>query len=692
MATPAERIEELREQLREANRRYFVEMSPTISDREFDELLKELEALEEAHPELITADSPTQRVGSDLTSSFETVAHALPMMSIDNTYDRAELRTWYDRVLKGLGVERVSLIMEPKIDGVALSLRYENGSLVRAMTRGDGRSGDDITRNVRTIRAIPLRLAHPGEPARPRARSGDSGTAARTGAGDGPARTSVFPTVIEVRGEVYMPADVFDAVNAGRDEEDQLANPRNATAGTLKQKDPGKVISGLRFSAHGLGVVDPNPHDTESAFLDAMRDAGVPIADAETTDDFDAAWNYIERFDQTRHTLPYAVDGVVIKVDRFDLRDELGQTSKFPRWAIAYKYAAEQAETVLLKVEWKVGKTGRVTPRATMEPVLLAGTTVRHATLHNADEIERKGIHLGDTVVIQKAGEIIPQVLRVIEEKRKKRAAPIVPPSDCPSCDRPLVREEGEVDIRCINPECPAQLRERLIWFVGRDQMDIEGLGEKAVVQLYDAGLLRSFGDIYTLHEKRDALLELDRMGEKKVDNLLAGIEDSKGRRLTRVLAGLGIRHVGASGSRILGQHFGDIDALIDADVETLSAIDDVGPITAESIHTFLHHAAGQRVIDELRDAGVDLTEEKRVVAEDSVFSGKTVVITGSFDGFDRKELTARLVSLGAKVSGSVSKKTDLVIAGEKAGSKLVKAGELGIEVWDEARLAEALG
>lgn len=665
MSKPAEQINVLRERLREANRRYYVEASPTISDREYDELLKELEALEEAHPDLVTADSPTQRVGSDLTSSFETVTHALPMMSIDNTYDRDELRAWYDRMLKGLGLGEggsVSLVMEPKIDGVALSLRYEGGALVRALTRGDGRSGDDITLNVRTIRAIPLKL---------------HGQA--TG-------------VVEVRGEVYMPADVFEKVNAGRDEEEQLANPRNATAGTLKQKDPRGVIRGLRFSAHGRGVVEPDPYEAESAFLGAMRGAGVPIADVETTDDFDAVWAYIERFDRARHTLPYAVDGVVIKVDRFDLRDELGQTSKFPRWAIAYKYAAEQAETVLLDVEWKVGKTGRVTPRATMEPVLLAGTTVRHATLHNADEIERKGIHLGDTVVIQKAGEIIPQVLRVTEEKRKKRAAPIVPPNDCPSCGRPLVREEEEVDIRCINPECPAQLRERLIWFVGRDQMDIEGLGEKAVVQLYDAGLLRSFGDIYALHEKRDALLELERMGEKKVDNLLAGIENSKGRRLTRVLAGLGIRHVGGRAAAILAQHFGDVDALTDADVETLSAIDEIGPITAESIHTFLHHAAGQRVIDELRDAGVDLTEEKRVVADDSVFGGKTVVITGSFDGFDRKELTARLESLGAKVSGSVSKKTDLVIAGEKAGSKLTKAGELGVEVWDEARLVEALG
>ncbi len=663
MPKPADRIEELREQLREHNRRYYVEASPTISDRAFDDLLKELEALETEHPELITADSPTQRVGSDISSDFETVAHSVPMMSIDNTYDREALRAWYDRVLKGLGAETVGLVMEPKIDGVALSLRYEAGSLVRAVTRGDGGKGDDITRNVRTIRAIPLKLA--GED---------------------------LPAVVEVRGEVYMPAEVFDAVNADRDEEDRLANPRNATAGTLKQKDPRGVIRGLRFSAHGRGVVEPDPFDTESGFLEAMRAAGVPIADVEATDDFEKVWGYIERFDEARHGLSYAVDGVVIKVDRLELRDELGQTSKFPRWAIAYKYAAEQAETVLLEVVWKVGKTGRVTPRATMEPVLLAGTTVRHATLHNADEIERKDIHLGDTVVIQKAGEIIPQVLRVIEGKRKSGAAPITPPTACPSCTQPLVREEGEVDIRCINPECPAQLRERLIWFVGRDQMDIEGLGEKAVEQLYDAGLLRSFGDIYTLHEKREALLELERMGEKKVDNLLAGIEDSKSRRLTRVLAGLGIRHVGGRAAAVLAQHFGEIDALVEADADTLADIHEIGPITAESIHTFVHHEAGQRVIAELRDAGVDLTEDKRVVAEDSPFSGKTVVITGSFEAFDRKELTARLEGLGAKVSGSVSKKTDLVIAGEKAGSKLTKAQELGVDVWDEAKLAAALG
>lgn len=683
MPSDRERIEHLRDELRRHNRLYYVDAQPEVSDRQYDQLLKELESLEAEHPDLVTLDSPTQRVGGEPIDGFETIAHAVPMLSIDNTYNREELQGWYDRAAKGLDTEAdLALVAEPKVDGVALSLRYENGQLVLAMTRGDGQSGDDITHNVRTIRAIPLTLHR------------EAG-AERSEAPDLPPD---LPEVLEVRGEVFMPDDTFAAINQQRaaDDLELFANPRNSTAGTLKQKDPAKVAQGLRFYAHGRGQIEPMGFDSHHAFLQALRGWGLPTnPHTQAVAGFDAAWDYIQGFEAKRAELGYATDGVVLKVDGIADQDALGVRSKSPRWCIAYKYAAEQAATTLKEVEWKVGKTGRVTPRAVMEPVLLAGTTVQHASLHNADEIERLGLHEGDTVVIEKAGEIIPHVIRVDESKRPEGARPITPPTHCPSCGSLLVREEGEVDWRCLNPECPAQLRERLIWFVGRDQMDIEGLGEKLVVQLVDAGLVTSFGDIYTLEAKAEQVLALERMAQKKLDNLLAGVEASKSRRLARVLAGLGVRHIGSTASKALARHFGDIDALRSADADTLAEIDDIGPITAESIHTFLSSDAGQHVINELRDAGVDLTEDKVApppVDGDSPFAGKTVVITGTLEAYERKPLSEKLEALGAKVSGSVSKKTDLLIAGEKAGSKLTKARDLGVEVWDEARLLEALG
>jgi len=762
---PEREAARLREQIHRHNRLYYVDASPEISDRAYDELLKQLEALEAEHPELITPDSPTQRVGSDLNEGFQTVEHAVPMLSVDNTYSREELRAWYDRAVKRLakqakaeddaallppslwaglgeaalpaddadpeeasdpaplppggagggraagnversgsalspgpsrgegdqhgGDARLTLTLEPKIDGVAMSLRYEDGQLTRAVTRGDGQRGDDVTRNARTIRAIPLSLDHTdAEP----------------------------PRVLEVRGEVYMPQDVFERINAARADagEERFANPRNLTAGSLKQKDPRNVAEGLRFAAHGRGVIDDgdggDPFATHSGLLAALRTFGIPTGqDTVTVEGFDDAWAYIEAFEARRAGLGYATDGVVVKVDRYDQQAALGARSKSPRWCIAYKYAAEQATTRLLEVRWQVGKNGKLTPRAVMEPVFLAGTTVQHATIHNFGHVTRLGLHVGDTVVIEKAGEIIPQIIKAVPEHRPADAEPVTAPPRCPACDTPVEIETAEgpqedatpVDPHeetarfCPNPECPAQLRERLKWFAARGQMDIDGLGEKSVEQLADAGLLDSFADIYALHHKRDALLELDRMGEQKVQNLLDGIEASKGRGLARVLAGLGIRHLGTTGSRLVAAHFGDIDALLAAGTDEIEAIDGVGEVIAASLHAFLHADAGRAVIDSLRGAGLDLTEPRPAGTDapaDSPFAGKKVVITGTLASYERAALKDRLEALGAAVSGSVSSKTDLLVAGEKAGSKLTKAQELGIDIWDEAKLLQALG
>jgi DNA ligase (NAD+) len=689
MAKPADarRIEELRREIQRHNYLYYVEAKPQIPDRQFDQLLKELEELEAKHPDLVTPDSPTQRVGGEPIEGFKTVAHARPMYSIDNTYDQAELTAWHDRVVKKLGQGGgglfgdggVAYTVEPKIDGVAVSLRYEDGQLAQALTRGDGRRGDDITQNARTIRAVPLRL-HEGK-------------------GKSETELPGVPAVLEVRGEVYMPNDEFARINAGREKEglELFANPRNSTAGTLKQLDP-RVVAQRRllFFAHGRGEVEPDPFESHSQFLDAIRGWGIPVNPLTAVcDSIDQVWDYIEKFDKKRPSLKYQVDGAVVKVDRYDLQEELGYTSKFPRWCIAYKYAAEQGQTKLLKVDWQVGKTGKLTPRATMEPVFLAGTTVQHATLHNLGEIQRKDIRIGDTVVIEKAGEIIPQVVEVVKDNRPKGAKPIEPPSRCPECggDVEIDTEDGHETARfCINPECPAQFREKIIWFAGRGQMDIEGLGEKMVHQLADADLIQSFGDVFALKDKRGKLLELERMGEKKADNLLAGIEDAKDRGLTRVLGGLGIRHVGSRAAQLLADAFGSIDDLTDASAQTIAEVHEIGPITAESVYTFLHSKVGKHVIQELTDAGVKLTApKKKKPAADSPFAGKTIVLTGTLENFERKELSEKLESLGAKVTGSVSKNTDLVIVGENPGSKLDKANELGVQTWDEKKLLAAL-
>ncbi len=673
--TDAKKIEQLRREIREHDRRYYVEAKPTISDREYDRLLDELKRLEAAHPELETPDSPTQRVGGKPIEGFETVAHARPMYSIDNSYDSGDLRKWVERLPDTVD----SFVVDPKIDGVAINLRYEDGQLVLAATRGDGERGDNVTQNVKTIRAIPLSL-NTGKPSP--------------------------PAVLEVRGEVYCPWDVFNAWNEELETEGQqlLANPRNATAGLLKRHDSRLVaMRRLEFCAHGRGEFEGVPAASVTEFYEQIAGWGIPTnPHVKQVSDFDGIWKIIEEFEATRHDLPYAVDGMVVKVNRFDLQEELGYTSRFPRWCIAYKYAAEQASTKLLEIQWQVGKTGKLTPRARLEPVLVAGTTVQHATLHNMGEILRKDLRVGDTVVIEKAGEIIPQVIRAVLEKRGKGARHPKPPDHCPECRGDVEADHddtGKETARyCMNPECPAQFRERLEHFAGRGQLDIDGMGEKVIEQLTDAGLVQTIGDVFRLHQRRDEVLELERMGQKKADNLFSAIEASKNRGLARTLAALGIRHVGATASRILAEHYRTIDNMIEASEEDIAtfkvgeAESGIGPEIAKSLYTFLHSDTGQAVIDELREAGVSLEmpEAEASGAAGSALAGKTLVVTGTLEKYSRMEIEDLIVKHGGKASSSVSKATAFVVAGEKAGSKLDKANQLGVPVLSEAEF-EAL-
>lgn len=682
-----DRVHRLRQEIDRHNRLYYVQNTPEITDFEFDKLLAELIDLETRY-QLHDPDSPTQRVGGKPIEGFDTVVHSVPMMSVDNTYSQADLRAWDQRVKKGLAAApaskggslfgqdesavKVAYVCQPKIDGVAISLRYEKGRLVQAVTRGDGQRGDDITVNARTIQSIPLTLHTPGKGKPP-------------------------PAVLEVRGEVFMTFAGFDKINQQREEsgEPLFANPRNSTAGTLKQLDP-KIVAqrDLRFYAHSAGVIEGAEFDSFHDYLASLQKWGVPVPlNTKLVQSVDEVWNYIERFDSERRKEKYPVDGVVVKVDDFAQQKALGMTSKAPRWCIAYKYAPDQATTRLLQVDWQVGKTGKLTPRATMEPVLLAGTTVSHATLHNADEIDRRDIHLGDTVVIEKAGEIIPQVVEVKKELRPPHAKKIKPPEKCPSCASPIVREEGEAAHRCINPECPAQFREKLIWFAGRGQMDIEGMGEKTVDLLLGAGLVSHFADVY--HLKLQQVANLERMGEKSAVNLLAGIEDSKKRGMARLLGSLGIRHIGSATARALAAHFPDLHALAAASLEQITAVPDIGPIVGASLHTWLHSGAGRKTLQALEKAGVDLKSHAPQKTSDASaggpFAGKTIVLTGTLEHFGRQELTDKLTELGATVAGSVSKKTHLLIAGSEAGGKLDKAQSLGIEIWDEAKLMQML-
>lgn len=662
-----EQIEQLREQIRRHDYLYYVLGQPEIPDRQYDRLVEQLSKLEHEHPELISPDSPTQRVGGRPLEGFESVRHAVPMLSIDNTYTEQELREFDQRVRRRLDQGDYQYLVDLKIDGVALSLRYQDGRLVLAATRGDGATGDDVTQNVRTIRSVATRLLGSG-----------------------------WPAVVEVRGEAYWPKADFERFNAERKAaaEPVFANPRNATAGTLKQLDSRIVAQrGLSFLAHGFGLIEPAPAQTHSRLCELFQEWGIPvIPHHRLCRDIDEVIDCCHQWDAKRQELDFVTDGMVIKIDRLDQRDALGATSKYPRWCIAFKFEAERARSQLLEVQWQVGKLGTLTPRAVMEPVQLSGTTVRHATLHNYEQIQRLGVMVGDTVLVEKAGEIIPQVVGVVTEKRPRGAQAIQPPSRCPVCRGQVVQDEGGVFLRCTDPACPAQLKERLMYFCARNQMDIEGAGPALIDQLVDSGLVSEFADLFRMKDRRSELLALERMGPKSVDNLLAGIENSKSRELARLVAGLNIRHVGTRAAQILAEHFGTMDHLAAATVEELENTPEIGPVMARTIQEWFASPAGKRTIEHLAAVGVNMTQPRSRPRRDQPLAGKTVVVTGSLERFSRKDMEGLIQQLGGKATGSVSKTTDFVVAGTEPGSKLDKARRLGVEVIDEQEFLRRTG
>jgi DNA ligase (NAD+) len=659
----------LQSEINRHNRLYYVDAAPEISDKQYDHLIQQLTALEAEHPELITPDSPTQRVGGEPLTGFQTVEHVVPMLSIDNTESEAELREWDARVRKGLNPgEPVRYVVELKVDGVAVSLRYEKGVFTLGATRGDGARGDDITNNLRTVHEVPLALAE--DP----------------------------PALLEVRGEVYMTNKELIRLNELRRarEETPFANPRNSTAGSLKLLDPKLCAQRrLRFVSHGLGVSSGIKESSYFGITQLMQSWGVPISPhTRTYDTIDGVVQHVEEWATKRNELDFQTDGLVVKVDDLNQRNRLGTTSKSPRWVIAFKYKAEQAVTKIVGITVYVGKTGKLTPVAELMPVLLAGTTVKHASLHNADEILRKDVRLGDTVVIQKAGEIIPQVVRVETGERDGSETPFEFPKVCPSCGAAVDRSAGEVDFHCTNGpnRCPDQLKEWLRWFAHRDAMDVDGLGEKLITQLVDKGIVRALPDLYRLDEA--TLADLDRMGKKSASNLVAALAASKLQTLDRFLTALTIRHVGTRGSEILADRFQTLDALRGATLETLQSVPEIGPVVAASVFDFFQNPENQRLLDDL--AAVGVAPAPFVIAKPSsdslAFAGKTFVLTGTLPKRSRAEAEALIKSLGGKVTGSVSKSTNYVLAGDAAGSKLDKARQLQVAVIDETEFERLAG
>jgi DNA ligase (NAD+) len=664
LQTAEVKMNELRSQLTEYGYQYHVLDKPSVPDSEYDRLMLELVELEGKYPELKTSDSPTERVGGSVLDLFEKVEHPTPMLSLGNAFNEQDLRD-FDRRIRQMVGDDFSYVCELKIDGLAVSLRYIDGLFVQGATRGDGTIGEDITANLKTIKSIPLRL-----------------------------RETVS---LEVRGEAYMPKRSFEALNKAKAEreEEPFANPRNAAAGSLRQLDP-KIASSRNLDVflYGIGDVGKIKVDSHSEGLDYLDQLGFKTnKERRKCVTIEEVIQYVNSWVEKRPNLPYEIDGIVIKVDLLHQQEELGRTAKSPRWAIAYKFPAEEVITTLLDIELSIGRTGVLTPTAILEPVKVAGTTVQRASLHNEDLIREKDIKIGDKVVVKKAGDIIPEVVNVIADQRTGAEVDFHMPTHCPECESELVRLEGEVALRCINPKCPAQIREGLIHFVSRDAMNIDGLGEKVVSQLFAEKLIVDVADIYKLSSEQ--LLGLERMGEKSVTNLLTAIESSKANSLEKLLFGLGIRHVGAKAAKTLAQAFGSILKLATANKEELLAINEIGEKMADSIVTFFDQEEVQALIEELKTAGVNM-EYKGVMPSaalesDSLFAGKTIVLTGKLEQLTRNEAKEGIEALGGNVSGSVSKKTDLVIAGVEAGSKLTKAEQLGIEVWDEERLLSEL-
>ncbi len=659
------KIEQLRTTIREHDRRYYVEAAPIISDLEYDRLLEQLKSLESDHPDLISPDSPTQRVGDSPVDELNSVRHRVPMMSIDNTYSTAELQKYGERIAGLLPGEEVEWVVELKIDGVAVSVTYENGVLVRGATRGDGATGDDITHNVRTVLGVPLRL------------EGDN-----------------FPPLVEVRGEIYMTNADLSKLNAGRLEEglEPFANTRNVTAGSIRLLDPRICAERkLRMFCHGSGAVEGLGVDNHIDFLDQLGHWGLPATPhVASFSSFAKAVEHAESLVERLHELDFEVDGLVLKVNRFNQREQLGSTSKSPRWLIAYKFEKYEAVTTLNEIRVQVGKTGAITPVAELEPVELAGTTVRRASLHNADEIARKDVRVGDTVVVEKAGKIIPHIVRVEMHQRKSGSVAFQFPTECPECETPLEQDEG-VYIRCPNLRCPAQVRERLLYFASRSAMDIEGLGDKLIFQLVSSRIVRDFADLYKLTQ--DQLQGLERMGEKSATKLLDAIADSKSRGLARLLNALSIRHVGTRVASILADRFQTLAELQAASVEQLSEIDEVGDIIAQSVFDFFRSEYGQQAVTHLADAGVvcESLQTPDSKSASQILAGKTVVVTGKLEKHTRDEIHALVEQHGGRASSSISKNTDLLVAGEKAGSKLDKARQLGVAVVSEADFEELL-
>ncbi|ENZ5527863.1 NAD-dependent DNA ligase LigA [Enterococcus hirae] len=660
----AKRAEELRSRLNRWSREYYVEAKPTVEDYVYDQEYAELVAIEEQYPDLITSDSPTQRVGGKVLSGFEKVTHDIPLYSLNDVFSKDELFAFDQRVQKAIG-RPVDYCCELKIDGLSVSLRYENGEFVRGATRGDGTVGENITENLKTVRSVPLKLKD--------------------------------AISIEVRGECFMPKKSFVQLNQAREAEgkDIFANPRNAAAGSLRQLDS-KITAKRNLDTFLYTVADFGPMKATTQYdaLEELEQIGFHTNhEKRLCHSIDEVWSFIEEYHEKRMDLTYEIDGIVIKVNDFSLQDQLGFTVKAPRWATAYKFPPEEVETKIEEIEWTVGRTGVVTPTAIMTPVRVAGTTVSRASLHNGDYIKLKDIRLNDIVRIYKAGDIIPEVAQVVLDQRPADSEPYVLPTHCPICHSELVHLDEEVALRCINPKCPAQIKEGLNHFVSRNAMNIDGLGPRVLAQMYDKQLVTDVADLYKLTEEE--LLTLDKIKEKSANNILTAIHDSKDNSVERLIFGLGIRHVGSKAAKILAEHFGDLETLSKSDFESIIVLDTIGDTIADSVVTYFSNEEVHDLMSELKQAGVNFEykgiRSSQIETIDSPFKEKTVVLTGKLTRFTREEAKETIENLGGKVTGSVSKKTDIVVAGEDAGSKLTKAQELGIDVWSEEKMAEAL-
>ncbi len=663
------KIDSLREKIRHHEYLYYVLDNPEISDADFDKLMRQLKDLEAEHPDRITPDSPTQRVGGKPREGFVKVRHSSPMLSLDNTYNEDELRAWERRVHELSGRAEVDYVCELKLDGMSLALIYEDGKLVRGITRGDGSVGEDVTLNVRTVRSVPLSI--------PKEKLKKAG----------------IPADFEVRGELLMPTAAFKKVNEERERQGlaTFANPRNFTAGTVRQLDANVTAERrMDYFPYILLRNGRTYFERHSKTMDALDAAGFKVnQNRKLVHSIDEAWAFIQQWEEKRDSLPYEIDGIVIKVDRTSLQDELGFTGKAPRWAIAYKYAARAGITKLEDIRVQVGRTGKLTPVAMLAPVLIGGTTVRNATLHNMDEIERLGVKIGDWVQVERGGDVIPKVAKVIEDKEHLRGHKIFHmPETCPVCGTKVVRTEGEVDYRCVNANCPAKLMGTILHFASRGVMNIDGMGESLVTQLIEKGLVKNVADIYDLTKEK--LLSLERFADKSAQNILDEIENSKKLPLERVIYGLGIRMVGERTAQFLAEHFGSMEALESAGIEELQDVNEVGPRIAESIVEFFGIAANRKLVERLREAGLTLTGKKK--ERGTKLAGKTFVLTGTLAHFTRDEAKKMIEDAGGKVTGSVSKKTDYVVAGADAGSKLDKAKELGVEVIGEKEMGKLVG